>query len=82
MKRKSLVAASSLDLEFEGGLTEQATAHAGVAVLLDVIRRSGVLAVADRALPAKKNPKGLSHGQMVESIIVLAALGGECMDDM
>jgi hypothetical protein len=82
MKRKSLVAASSLDLEFEGGLTEQATAHAGVAVLVEVMRSSGVLTVADRVLPAKKNPKGLSHGQLVESIIVLTALGGECMDDM
>lgn len=82
MKRKSLVAASSLDLEFEGGLTEQATAHAGVAVLVEVLRSSGVLAMADRALPAKRNPKGLSHGQMVECIIVLCALGGECMDDM
>jgi hypothetical protein len=82
MKRKSLVAASTLDLEFAGGLTEQATAHAGVAVLVELLRCTGVLTVADRVLPVKKNPKGLSHGQMVESIIVLSALGGECMDDM
>lgn len=82
MKRKSLAAASSLDLEFEGGLSAQATAHAGVSVLVELLRCCGVLAVADRVLPAKKNPKGLSHGQMVESVVVLSALGGECMDDM
>lgn len=82
MKRKSLLAASTVGLEFEGGLSKRATAHAGIAILLEVIRRSGLLAVADRVLPAKKNPKGLSHGQMLEAVIVLSALGGDCMDDM
>lgn len=82
MKRKTLAAASTLDLEFEGGLSEKATAHAGVAVLVETLRISGVLAKAEKVLPAKKNPKGLSHGQMIESVVVLSALGGECMDDM
>jgi hypothetical protein len=38
--------------------------------------------LADRVLPGKKNPKGLTQGQMVESIVVLTALGGECPEDM
>ena len=71
-----------LEIEFEGGLQEEVTAHAGVALLVDTGRRSGVMAVADRVLPGKKNPKGLSHGQMVESLVVLSALGGECVDDL
>ena len=82
MKRKEKFAPSGVEVEFVGGLREEVTAHAGIAVLVEVLRRSGLLAVADRVLPAKKNPKGLSQGQMVESVVVHAALGGECMDDM
>ncbi len=33
-------------------------------------------------LPAKKSSKGLRHGQMVESFVLLSALGGECIDDI
>lgn len=82
MKRKSLLAPDGVELAFTGGLSEQATAHAGVAVLVEVIRRSGTPAVADRCLPAKQNPKGLTRAQMVEAVVVHSALGGECMDDM
>jgi hypothetical protein len=81
MKRSKLSAAS-LGMEFEGGLEEEVTAHAGVGLLLEVARRSGVIAAADRALPAKKNPKGLTHGQMVEGMVLLSALGGDCIDDL
>lgn len=82
MKRKDLFAPSGVEVEFAGGLTEEVTGHAGAALIVEVMRRSGVLAVADRVLPAKKNPKGLSQGQMVESVVVHSTLGGECMDDM
>ena len=71
-----------LEIEFAGGLQEEVTAHAGVALLVETGRRSGVMATADRVLPGKRNPKGLSHGQMVESLVVLSALGGECVDDL
>ena len=64
-----------------GGLEEEVSAHAGVVLLMETGRRSGVMEKADRVLPAKKNPKGLGQGQMVESFIVLSALGGECLED-
>ena len=33
-------------------------------------------------LPAEKSAKGLNQGQMVENMVILNALGGECVDDM
>jgi hypothetical protein len=80
--RKGKESAKSLEIGFEGGLREEVTAHAGVALLVEAARRSGVIGAADRVLPAKKNPKGLTQGQLVESLVVLAALGGECLDDL
>ncbi len=38
--------------------------------------------IAKKVLPAKKSAKGLNQGQMVESFVLLSALGGECLDDM
>ena len=81
MKKES-VSAAGLGIEFEGGFSEEVTAHAGVALLLETGRRSGVMPKADRVLPVKKNPKGLTQGQMVESLVLLSALGGECPDDL
>jgi hypothetical protein len=80
--KKDKFSAGSLEIGFEGGLPETYTAHAGVSLLLEAVRRSGIIATADRILPGKKNPKGLTQGQMVESILVLSALGGECLDDL
>ena len=79
--KKDRASARSLEIEFEAGLREEVTAHAGVALLVETGRRSGVIATTDRVLPAKRNPKGLAQGQMVESLVVLSALGGECLDD-
>jgi hypothetical protein len=36
----------------------------------------------ERVLPQKKSSKGLTPGQMVESFIVLSAIGGDCVEDM
>ena len=73
--------ANALDIDLQGGLTEQVTPHAGVALLIELERRSGVLAAAERHLPAKRSAKGLGQGQVVESFVLLSALGGECVDD-
>jgi len=70
-----------LEVEFDGGLREEVTAHAGIGLFVETGRRSGVIATADRVLPGKKNPKGLSQSEMVESLTLLPALGGECIDD-
>src|SRR3989304_3764457 len=72
---------NALDIDFEGGLTEEVTPHAGVALLVELGRRSGVMAAANRYLPPKKSAKGLGQDQMVESFVLLSALGGDCVDD-
>lgn len=72
---------NALDIDFAGGLTQEVTPHAGVGLLIDLGRRSGVMAAAERRLPAKKSAKALGQGQMVESFVLLSALGGDCLDD-
>ena len=72
---------NALDIDFLGGLTDEVTPHAGVALLVELGRISGVMGAAEKHLPAKRNPKGLGQGQMVESFVLLGALGGECVDD-
>lgn len=72
----------SLGVAVTGGLREAVTSWAGVSVLVELYRQAGVEAAVDRALPKKKSPKGLRQGQMVESFVLLSALGGECMEDM
>ena len=73
--------ANALDIDLAGGLTEQVTPHAGVALLIETMRRSGVIAAAERHLPSRKTAKGLRHGELVEAFVLLSALGGECLDD-
>ncbi len=73
---------NALDIDFRGGLTNEVTPHAGVALLVELGRVSGVMGAAEKCLPTKGNPKGLAQAQMVESFILLSALGGECMDDL
>src|SRR3990172_422486 len=72
---------NALDIDLQGGLTEQVTPHAGVALLIELGRRSGVMAAAERHLPAKRSAKGLGQGQVVESFVLLSALGADCVDD-
>jgi Transposase DDE domain group 1 len=79
MMRKPLP--NALDIDFRGGLTEEVTPHAGVGLLIELGRRSGVMAAAERHLPKRKSSKGLGQGQWVESFVLLSALGGECLDD-
>jgi len=72
---------NALDIDFRGGLTSAVTPHAGVGLLIETGRRSGVMAAAERHLPQKRSPKGLGQGQFVEAFVLLSALGGECLDD-
>jgi hypothetical protein len=74
--------ANALDIDLRGGLTDKVTPHAGVALLLETARRSGVIAAAERALPAKSSAKGLRQGELVESLVLLSALGGDCPEDL
>jgi hypothetical protein len=78
MKKTSALA----NLKIVGGLQEVHTAWAGVTLLVDLFRKLELDQVANKVLPGKKSSKGLTAGQMVESFILLSALGGECLDDM
>ncbi len=71
-----------LGVKIVGGLKETSTAWAGASLLVDLFRRLEMGTAADRVLPEKRSSKGLKHGQMVESFVLLSALGGECVDDM
>ena len=71
-----------LGFRIVGDLEEVATPWAGASLLLDLFRHLELGEVADKVLPPKRSSKGLRHGQMVESFVLLSALGGECIDDM
>lgn len=72
---------NALDIDFAGGLTQEVTPHAGVGLLIELGRRSGVMAAAAKHLPPKKSAKGLGQDEMVEAFVLLSALGGDCLDD-
>jgi hypothetical protein len=71
-----------LGVAYAGGLKEESTAFAGAGLLVEAFRQSGLSAAAELALPKKRSPKGLGQSEMVESFVLLSALGGECLDDM
>ncbi len=64
--RKGKLSPRGFEIDFEGGLVEEVTAHAGVVLpkegLVETGRHSGVMERADKVMPAKKNPKGLGQG--------------------
>ncbi|MFW0859189.1 MAG: hypothetical protein AAGB97_03280 [Dehalococcoidia bacterium] len=78
MKQKK----SLLGVTLTGGLEEEMTAWAGTSLLIEIGRKCGAMETAERVLPPKKLDKGLTQGQMVESFVLLSALGGDCIDDM
>ncbi len=78
MKQKDEV----LGVKIVGGLKEASTPWAGASLLVELFRRSGVDAAANKVLPPKGSAKGLKQGQTVESFVLLSALGGECVEDM
>lgn len=71
-----------LGIDYIGGLKEESTAFAGVGLLVDVYRQAGIGATAEKVLPQKRSPKGLSQGQMVEIFAILSSLGGGCLEDL
>jgi len=72
----------SLGVAVTGGLEEVVTPWGGAGLLVETYRRSGVAEAARQALPRKRSSKGLTQEQMVESVILLSALGGDCVEDM
>lgn len=74
--------AELLGVKIVGGLQEVSTPWSGASLLIDINRKLELNELANKMLPAKKTSKGLNPGQMVESFILLSALGGECFEDM
>ncbi len=72
----------SLGVAMTGGLEEVVTPRAGAGLLVEMYRRLGMAEAARQALPRKRSAKGLRQEQMVESFILLSALGGDCIEDM
>ncbi|MFH1141656.1 MAG: hypothetical protein V1724_08390 [Chloroflexota bacterium] len=50
--------------------------------MVELYRKAGAEAAVEGSLPKKKSAKGLRHGQMVETFVLLSALGGDCVEDM
>ena len=71
-----------LGVKIVGGLKEVSTPWGGASLLIDLFRKLEMDRIANQVLPAKKSSKGLTQGEMVESFVLLSALGGECVDDM
>ncbi len=73
---------SKLGVEYVGGLKEETTSFGGVGLLAELYRQCGASAAAEQALSRKRSSQGLRQGQMVESFVLLSALGGDCIEDM
>ena len=60
MKKKS-----ALGLTMTGGLEVTMTPWAGVAPMIEAMRKTEVTSKADKVLPLKRSSKGLTSGQML-----------------
>lgn len=58
------------------------TARAGLSAVSRVLRSLGLPGLCDAHVRVKQRARGFSAGQQVESLVLLHAAGGDCMDDM
>ncbi len=63
-------------------LTGAITSQAGLCVVSRAFRSLGLPALADAQVRFKKRSRGVTAGEHVESLVLLHAAGGDCMDDM
>lgn len=63
-------------------LKEPASAHAGILACSRVYRALGVPALIEANLQFKQRQRGFEEAQLVESIVLLQALGGDCPEDV
>jgi len=61
---------------------EKLTAWGGAALLVQAIRSMDVPGSTARHIQIKQRQRGLTEAEYVESLIVLQALGGDCVDDL
>ena len=63
-------------------LTEASSAHAGLLATSRAYRSLGVPDLIAAALKLRKRQRGYSEGQMIESLVLLQTVGGDCPQDM
>lgn len=63
-------------------IEERLTAWGGAALLIQAIRSFDVPGSTQRNVQVKQRQRGYSEAEYVESLIVLHALGGDCVDDL
>jgi len=81
-KPKRSPAEGELPFAYEWEPAEEVlTAYAGVPLFVRAMRSLGVPGSVQRHLRIKQRRRGLDEASLVESFLVLNALGGECLDD-
>jgi hypothetical protein len=63
-------------------IEEKLTAWGGAALLVQCIRSLDVPGSTERHVQIKQRQRGLTEAEYVESLVVLQALGGDCIDDL
>jgi hypothetical protein len=63
-------------------LTEASSAHAGLLATSRAYRSLGVPDLLAAMLRLRKRQRGFSEGQMVESLVLLNTVGGDCPEDI
>lgn len=63
-------------------LEEAASAHAGALALSRVFRSLGLPELIAANLPLRQRQRGFAEAQMIESIVLLQAIGGDCPEDL
>jgi hypothetical protein len=61
---------------------EGVTAWAGLPSVLDTMRALALEEVIGREIKVRKRRRGYSDARKVESLVLLMAAGGECVDDI
>jgi hypothetical protein len=63
-------------------LVEATSPHAGLLSVSRAYRSLGLPALVAANLPLRQRPRGFAEAQLIESVCLLQALGGECPEDM
>jgi hypothetical protein len=63
-------------------LEEMGSAHAGLLATSRALRSLNLGGLVAANLPLKNRQRGFSEGQMVESLVLLQTLGGDCPEDI
>jgi hypothetical protein len=66
----------------ERPLAEATSPHAGLLAISRAYRSLGLPALIAANLPLRQRQRGFSEGQLIESVLLLQAAGGDCPEDL